>query len=89
MIARRGKKGNLYYCKTEVRKRPYTEDDLVLIRRLVAMDWSASRIAAEIGGRSPGSVAGAVRRLGLTTNGGPGGAPHHRRNQHAVSREVV
>jgi hypothetical protein len=65
--------------KTRRRQRPYSLEEYETIRRLAGEGLSQLQIAKAMG-RSLGSVAGTVGRLGITTHGGRGGRPFHGRN---------
>jgi GcrA cell cycle regulator len=49
----------------------WTEERVALLRRLWTEDFSASRIAAELGGVSRSAVIGKMHRLGLSGRGQP------------------
>ncbi len=49
----------------------WTEERVALLRRLWTEDFSASRIAAELGGVSRSAVIGKIHRLGLCGRGKP------------------
>ena len=49
----------------------WTEERVALLRKLWAEDFSASRIAAELGGVSRSAVIGKMHRLGLCGRGKP------------------
>lgn len=49
----------------------WTEERVALLRRLWKEDFSASRIAAELGGVSRSAVIGKIHRLGLSGRGQP------------------
>jgi GcrA cell cycle regulator len=62
-LVRRGSK--------EAARMSWTEERIELLRRLWIEDFSASRIAAELGGVSRSAVIGKIHRLGLQGRGSP------------------
>jgi len=57
----------------------WTEEMVELLTKLLQEGWSASQVAAEMGGISRNAVIGKIHRLGLTGRGQPAAAKRQRK----------